>query len=418
MPSLSNSRTQPFPGLVWHPSYVLTSHRFYSPTPPQADDSRRAHSCPALIAPRTGAKMAPSHVLKCCQRVLGWVPVVFIALVVCWSYYAYVLELCIFTIKSTGEKVVYLVIFHLSFVMFVWSYWKTIFAPKAAPSKEFRLSKSDKEIYEREERPEFQQEILKKAAKDLPIYTTTATRAIRYCDRCQLIKPDRCHHCSACDICVLKMDHHCPWVNNCVGFSNYKFFLLFLLYSLLYCLFIAATVLQYFIAFWTNDLEDTHAKFHVLFLFFVAAMFFISILSLFSYHCWLVGKNRSTIEAFRAPSFRNGPDKNGFSLGFRKNLKQVFGDEVKYWIIPIFTSLGDGCSFPTRLVMLDPEQPATSSQNESIRNVGTIQPPSIRPLSESQNRLLGTESQWINGGLEEENATTDERKHVIISMES
>ncbi|EMP33122.1 Palmitoyltransferase ZDHHC2 [Chelonia mydas] len=23
--------------------------------------------------------------------------------------------------------------------------------------------------------------------------------AIRYCDRCQLVKPDRCHHCSVCD---------------------------------------------------------------------------------------------------------------------------------------------------------------------------------------------------------------------------
>uniref|UniRef100_A0A4W4F353 Palmitoyltransferase n=1 Tax=Electrophorus electricus TaxID=8005 RepID=A0A4W4F353_ELEEL len=323
--------------------------------------------------------MAPSHVLRCCQRGLAWIPVIFIALVVCWSYYAYVVELCIFTIPSTGEKIIYLVVFHLSFVMFVWSYWKTIFTRPVNPSKEFCLPKAEKEQYEKEERPETQQEILKRAASSLPLYTRTGAGAIRYCDRCQVIKPDRCHHCSACDMCVLKMDHHCPWVNNCVGFSNYKFFILFLAYSLVYCLFIAATVLQYFIKFWTSELPDSHAKFHVLFLFFVAAMFCISILSLFTYHLWLVGKNRSTIEAFRAPVFRNGPDKNGFSLGFTKNIVQVFGDQKKYWPLPIFTSQGDGLIFPTRLVTTDPEQPTV------------VLPPNIQqpsPPSESQNRLL------------------------------
>ncbi|KAG9467349.1 hypothetical protein GDO78_015120 [Eleutherodactylus coqui] len=262
--------------------------------------------------------MAPAHVLRCCQRVVGWIPVLFITLVVCWSYYAYMLELCVF---------IYLVFFHIFFIMFVWSYWKTIFSFPANPSKEFALSKSDKESYEKEERQEYQQEILKRAAKDLPIYTTTATKAIRYCERCQLIKPDRCHHCSACDLCRSKTEETCP----------------------------------------QNELADTRAKFHVLFLFFVSAMFFISILSLFSYHCWLVGKNRSTIEAFRAPSFRTGPEKDGFSLGCGKNFRQVFGDEKKYWLIPTFTSLGDGCSFPTRLVLGDPEHNVSAVHSDASK---------------------------------------------------
>ncbi|KAM6197951.1 palmitoyltransferase ZDHHC15-like [Sarcoramphus papa] len=151
--------------------------------------------------------------------------------------------------------VAYLIIFHILFVLFVWTYWKSIFALPVQPGKKYHMSYADKERYENEERPEVQRQILAEIARKLPVYTRTGNGGIRFCDRCQLIKPDRCHHCSVCAICMLKMDHHCPWVNNCIGFSNYKFFLLFLAYSLLYCLYIAATVFKYFIKYWTVSCE-------------------------------------------------------------------------------------------------------------------------------------------------------------------
>ncbi|CAL4128408.1 unnamed protein product, partial [Meganyctiphanes norvegica] len=303
--------------------------------------------------------LGPVH---CCQRE----PAIFVIVDTCWchsvflirdfclSFYNQIINTLLNNIEYLLKHRFYLIVYHILLFMFMWAYWQTIFTDIGHVPKQFKLPPSELDRYESAETDEIRRDTLERFTQkqNLPVFNRTMTGDIRYCDKCCTVKPDRCHHCSVCGECVLKMDHHCPWVNNCVAFTNYKYFVLFLGYALVYCLWIAATTLRYFISFWRNQLEGSAGKFHILFVFFVSIMFAISLVSLFGYHIFLVLKNRSTLESFRAPIFRLAhtwvQDKEGFSLGAYNNFQEIFGDNRKTWFLPIPTSLGDGVAFPVK----------------------------------------------------------------------
>lgn len=322
-----------------------------------------------------------------------WLPVLVTCTIFSWGYYAYSVQLVLLSMSVPFQQLLCLIIFNFLFIFAVWSYLRTIFAPKIRIPNKFYLTPEITEDLLKAQNDHQRDEILAYVAKrnELPVYCRTYSGGFRYCEKCNLIKPDRCHHCSICRTCVPKMDHHCPWINNCVSFTNYKFFVLFLGYTFALCIFVATTTFPYFLRYWIpppnsptqanisntnnqtlvihngqelqpglpkpetsiyfnqqNDTVSFSVKFHILFLFFVSGMMSFGVMFLYFYHVYLLLNNRSTLEAFRPPLMTYGPDRNAFNLGKRGNLDQLFGKSKLLWFIPVFTTEGSGLTYDLR----------------------------------------------------------------------
>ena len=176
------------------------------------------------------------------------------------------------------------------------------------------------------------------------------------CPFCGQFKPERCHHCSLCQKCILRMDHHCPWVNNCVGFRNYKFFYLFLFYAAITLGFVIGTTISRLAV-----VSSVGSRAGVVYIVNISidGLFFLSTSALFLYHSHLIVTNRTTLESteygverrksiFASQGFAEDmlDDSNLYDLGKLANIQQVLGKNPLTWFLPIFTTQGDGVTFP------------------------------------------------------------------------
>lgn len=74
-------------------------------------------------------------------------------------------------------------------------------------------------------------------------------------DFVRLILNKESKHWGQCDRCVSKFDHHCKWLNNCVGEKNYRYFFLLITFFMIHNIFICGVCFFQIIDFHVEKLD-------------------------------------------------------------------------------------------------------------------------------------------------------------------
>ncbi|XP_029933072.1 palmitoyltransferase ZDHHC16B isoform X2 [Myripristis murdjan] len=200
--------------------------------------------------------------------------------------------------------------------------------------------------------------------------------SVSICKKCIVPKPPRTHHCSICDTCILKMDHHCPWLNNCVGHFNHRYFFSFCLYMMLGCIYCSISSREMFIDAY-NAIESYYqtppplytfrertAHKSIIFLWVLTSSVAVALGGLTLWHAVLISRGETSVERHinrkeaRRLQESGKVFRNPFHQGRMNNWKILFGVEKRsHWLTRVLLPSshppsGDGimwdCTFTRR----------------------------------------------------------------------
>uniref|UniRef100_K3X627 Palmitoyltransferase n=1 Tax=Globisporangium ultimum (strain ATCC 200006 / CBS 805.95 / DAOM BR144) TaxID=431595 RepID=K3X627_GLOUD len=183
-------------------------------------------------------------------------------------------------------------------------------------------------------------------AYDQVLYT-----ADRECTTCHATKLARSKHCSVCDVCIPRFDHHCVWLNACIGEGNHFVFMRFLFIHVLFCgygSYVLFWILYDEFARLLAEESFVHEATHAVVqgdpvvvlqyllhaeavntaLFVLCAGMGVALVVFFLFHCYLVATNVTTNEFFKRRQQRNcnlPSPQNVYNLG------SAYANFVEIW---------------------------------------------------------------------------------------
>jgi len=283
-----------------------------------------------------------------CKTACRWLPVVFLLILVSWCYCVYLIDILVDLLKLKGgesrdigtfeQGVAFTIAFHVIFGLGVISFVRAISTDPGKIPDAWIVGSEDAE-----------------SASFFPQLQTLevkhdGTRRICRKSKPNMYKPDRAHFCKMLSRCVLKMDHFCPWLNNCIGFYNHKYFYLFVFYMMTLTCFMLGTMTPAFV----HDITapegsdvDFAKEFRVTLTYLVLCLLAIGLICFWGFHTYLLINNYTTIEFLEKRGCNPPADHiNRYDVGVWGNVTSVLGANPLVWLLPCrCTCEGVGLSY-------------------------------------------------------------------------